>query len=29
MAMYEAGQETDTLFRKAEAYRLAVREAYL
>ncbi|MFZ5942841.1 MAG: hypothetical protein ACOYVD_01940 [Bacillota bacterium] len=29
MAMYEARQETEALFRKAEAYRLAVREAYL
>ncbi len=29
MAMYEASQQTDILFRKAEAYRLAVREAYL
>lgn len=29
MAMYEARQETDAIFRKGEAYRLAVREAYL
>ena len=29
MAMYEASQQTDILFRKGEAYRLAVREAYL
>ena len=27
IAMYEAVQETDALFRKGEAYRLAVREA--
>jgi len=29
MAMYEARQEADALFRKAEAYRLAIRAAYL
>lgn len=29
MAMYEASHQTDILFRKAEAYRLAVRAAYL
>lgn len=29
MAMYEARQETDAIFRKGESYRLAVRKAYL
>lgn len=29
LSMYEASQQTNGLFRKAEVYRLAVREAYL
>jgi len=29
IAMYEARQETEALFRKGEAYRLAIRAAYL
>lgn len=29
IALYQAGRETEALFRKGEEYRLAVREAYL